>query len=61
MQEVIVCDQVKFSLEKVSGKSQIILLPWAPAVYQEIGLKATGGGWLFICPFSEIKNYYYYY
>ncbi|XVE67869.1 hypothetical protein DITRI_Ditri09bG0022500 [Diplodiscus trichospermus] len=42
-QEVIVCDQVKFSLEKVSGKSQIVLLPWAPAVYQEMELKATGG------------------
>ncbi|XWS40691.1 hypothetical protein CRYUN_Cryun17cG0017400 [Craigia yunnanensis] len=43
VQEVIVCDEVKFSLEKVSGKSQIILLPWAPAVYQEMELKATGG------------------
>ena len=43
MQEVIVCDQVKFSLEKVSGKSQIILLPWAPAVFQEMELKVTGG------------------
>ncbi|XVF57995.1 hypothetical protein PTKIN_Ptkin07bG0027000 [Pterospermum kingtungense] len=42
-QEVVVCDQVKFSLEKVSGKSQIVLLPWAPAVYQEMELKATGG------------------
>ncbi|XP_022740408.1 nuclear pore complex protein GP210 isoform X2 [Durio zibethinus] len=43
VQEVIVCDQVKFSVEKVGGKSQIILLPWAPAVYQEMELKATGG------------------
>ncbi|TYI63709.1 hypothetical protein E1A91_D09G035200v1 [Gossypium mustelinum] len=43
MQEVIVCDQVKFSLEKVTGESQIILLPWAPAVHQEMELKAAGG------------------
>ncbi|OMO59291.1 Bacterial Ig-like, group 2 [Corchorus capsularis] len=43
VQEVIVCDQVKFSLESISGKSQNILLPWAPSVYQEMELKATGG------------------
>nr|KJB33844.1 hypothetical protein B456_006G033800 [Gossypium raimondii] len=43
MQEVIVCDQVEFSLEKVTGESQIILLPWAPAVHQEMELKAAGG------------------
>lgn len=43
MQEVIVCDQVKFSLEKEAGESQIILLPWAPAVHQEMELKAAGG------------------
>ncbi|KAK8586935.1 hypothetical protein V6N12_021454 [Hibiscus sabdariffa] len=43
VQEVIVCDQVKFSLEKVSGESQIVLLPWAPAVHQEMELKAAGG------------------
>ncbi|XVF14043.1 hypothetical protein REPUB_Repub09cG0022600 [Reevesia pubescens] len=42
-QEVIVCDQVRFSLENVSGKSQIIRLPWAPAIFQEMELKATGG------------------
>ncbi|WRX20784.1 Bacterial Ig-like domain [Theobroma cacao] len=43
VQEVIVCDPVKFSSEKITGESQIILLPWAPAVYQEMELKATGG------------------
>ncbi|KAK8335185.1 hypothetical protein V6Z12_A09G036600 [Gossypium hirsutum] len=43
MQEVIVCDQVKFSLGKVTGESQTILLPWAPAVHQEMELKAAGG------------------
>ncbi|KAK9004035.1 hypothetical protein V6N11_001853 [Hibiscus sabdariffa] len=43
VQEVIVCDQVKFSLEKLSGESQIILLPWAPEVHQEMELKAAGG------------------
>ncbi|TYI08950.1 hypothetical protein ES332_A09G036900v1 [Gossypium tomentosum] len=43
MQEVIVCDQVKFSLGKVTGESKTILLPWAPAVHQEMELKAAGG------------------
>ncbi|KAE8694382.1 GP210 protein [Hibiscus syriacus] len=43
VQEVIVCDQVKFSLEKVSDESQIVLLPWAPALHQEMELKAAGG------------------
>ena len=42
-QEVMVCDQVKFHLEKRSGISQSILLPWAPSVYQEVELKASGG------------------
>lgn len=42
VQEVIICDQVKFSLDK-SVASQTILLPWAPAVYQEVELKVTGG------------------
>ncbi|KAH7510680.1 hypothetical protein FEM48_ZijujUnG0099600 [Ziziphus jujuba var. spinosa] len=41
--EVMVCDQVKFSFDKRSGISQSILLPWAPGVYQEIELKASGG------------------
>ncbi|KAK9272744.1 hypothetical protein L1049_003121 [Liquidambar formosana] len=43
VQEVMVCDPVKLSLEKRIGASQIILLPWVPAVYQEVELKATGG------------------
>jgi nuclear pore complex protein Nup210 len=39
----MVCDQVKFSLDQRSGITQSILLPWAPAVYQEVELKVTGG------------------
>lgn len=42
VQEVMVCDQVKFSMDGRSA-SESILLPWAPAVYQEMELKATGG------------------
>nr|GMC67213.1 nuclear pore complex protein GP210 [Ipomoea batatas]GME06981.1 nuclear pore complex protein GP210 [Ipomoea batatas] len=40
VQEVMVCDQVKFSMDGVLGR---ILLPWAPGVHQEMELKATGG------------------
>ncbi|CAN4082059.1 unnamed protein product [Withania somnifera] len=40
VQEVMVCDQVKFSMGGVSGS---ITLPWAPGVYQELELKVTGG------------------
>ncbi|CAN4080170.1 unnamed protein product [Withania somnifera] len=40
VQEVMVCDQVMFSMEGVSGS---ITLPWAPGVYQELELKVTGG------------------
>lgn len=43
VQEVMVCEQVKFSLEKSSGASSSISLPWAPGVYQEVELKALGG------------------
>lgn len=43
VQEIMVCDQVKFSMRKRNGTSQSILLPWAPAVYQEVELKTTGG------------------
>lgn len=43
VQEVMVCDKVKFSLDQRNGIAQNILLPWAPAVYQEVQLKATGG------------------
>ncbi|CAK9176162.1 unnamed protein product [Ilex paraguariensis] len=42
-QEVMVCDQVKFSLDTRTNVSRSIVLPWAPAVYQEVELKATGG------------------
>ncbi|KAK3033069.1 hypothetical protein RJ639_035695 [Escallonia herrerae] len=42
VEEVMVCDQVKFSMGKRSV-SQNILLPWAPSVHQEMELKATGG------------------
>lgn len=43
VQEVMVCDQVKFTLEESNGVMQSIRLPWAPAIYQEVDLKATGG------------------
>ncbi|CBI34863.3 unnamed protein product, partial [Vitis vinifera] len=43
VQEVMVCEKVKFSFDKRSAVSERILLPWAPAVYQEVDLKATGG------------------
>ncbi|KAJ4827574.1 hypothetical protein Tsubulata_004795 [Turnera subulata] len=43
VQEIIVCDQVKFSLNRKSSKSDTILLPWAPNIFQEMELKATGG------------------
>lgn len=42
-QEVMVCEEVKFSLDKTSGPPQKILLPWLPNVYQEMELKASGG------------------
>jgi len=40
VQEVMVCDQVKFTLGNGSG---IIVLPWAPGVHQDAELKAVGG------------------
>ncbi|KAH1248383.1 Nuclear pore complex protein [Glycine max] len=40
VQEVMVCDRVKYTLGNESG---IILLPWSPGVYQEVELKAIGG------------------
>lgn len=43
VQEVMVCDQVKFDLNKRSGAPQSLLLPWAPGVYQEVELSASGG------------------
>ncbi|XP_045812556.1 nuclear pore complex protein GP210 isoform X2 [Trifolium pratense] len=39
-QEVMVCDQVKFTLGNEGG---VILLPWAPGVHQDAKLKAVGG------------------
>ncbi|XP_050383609.1 nuclear pore complex protein GP210 [Argentina anserina] len=42
VQEITICDQVKFSLD-TNFASPIILLPWAPAVYQELELKVSGG------------------
>ncbi|KAK4417808.1 Nuclear pore complex protein [Sesamum alatum] len=43
VQEVMVCDQVKFIMEGDSSISQRVLLPWVPGVYQELELKASGG------------------
>ncbi|KAA8548147.1 hypothetical protein F0562_004591 [Nyssa sinensis] len=43
VQEVMVCNQVMFSMDKRTDVSHSILLPWAPAVYQEVELTATGG------------------
>ncbi|CAB4305721.1 unnamed protein product [Prunus armeniaca] len=37
-QEVMVCDKVKFSLDK-SDASPTIFRPWAPAIYQEVVLR----------------------
>ncbi|CAN0904175.1 Nuclear pore complex protein GP210 [Linum grandiflorum] len=41
-QKVIICDQVKLTLDGTVA-SQVVQLPWAPAVYQEVELKAVGG------------------
>ncbi|GMP29371.1 hypothetical protein CsSME_00004505 [Camellia sinensis var. sinensis] len=43
VQEIMVCDQVKFIIDSTDVVTQSILLPWAPTVYQELELKATGG------------------
>ncbi|KAI3474918.1 hypothetical protein Pfo_030229 [Paulownia fortunei] len=43
VQEVMVCDQVKFIMEGDSSVSNRIPLPWLPGVYQELELKASGG------------------
>ncbi|RYR07176.1 hypothetical protein Ahy_B05g074493 isoform E [Arachis hypogaea] len=40
VQEIMVCDQVMFTLE---NENRTILLPWAPGVYQDVELKAIGG------------------
>jgi len=39
----MVCDKVKIILDKRSATSDSIMLPWAPAIYQEVQLKAVGG------------------
>ncbi|XP_057770260.1 nuclear pore complex protein GP210 [Salvia miltiorrhiza] len=43
VQEVMVCDQIKFIIEGDSSVSDKILLPWVPGVYQELELRASGG------------------
>ncbi|KAH6830507.1 embryo defective 3012 [Perilla frutescens var. hirtella] len=43
VQEVMVCDQVKFLMEGDSSFSDKIFLPWVPGVYQELELRARGG------------------
>ncbi|KAF7801531.1 nuclear pore complex protein GP210 isoform X1 [Senna tora] len=43
VQEIMVCDQVRFTLDGEGDLSQSILLPWVPSVYQEVELKAIGG------------------
>ncbi|KAK6928386.1 hypothetical protein RJ641_006977 [Dillenia turbinata] len=42
VQEIMVCEQVKFNMDKLAV-FQSIYLPWAPAVNQELELKAIGG------------------
>ncbi|XP_010528227.1 PREDICTED: nuclear pore complex protein GP210 [Tarenaya hassleriana] len=42
VQEIMVCEQVKFTLNYERG-SPMVLLPWAPGVYQEMKLIVTGG------------------
>ncbi|XP_022934341.1 nuclear pore complex protein GP210 isoform X2 [Cucurbita moschata] len=43
VQEVVVCERVRFSLDDRNGVSRSIFLPWTPSVYQEVLLEATGG------------------
>ncbi|KAF9590251.1 hypothetical protein IFM89_032029 [Coptis chinensis] len=44
VQEVMVCDPVKFDMASINDFSpKIIHLPWVAGVYQELTLKATGG------------------
>lgn len=43
VQEVMVCDQVKFRVSEESKEPHIILLPWAPGIYQELELEVNGG------------------
>ncbi|KAI3994233.1 hypothetical protein MKX01_012490 [Papaver californicum] len=41
--EVMVCDHVKFNMGKKDDSCTTIHLPWAPGIYQEMELSATGG------------------
>ncbi|XP_043725573.1 nuclear pore complex protein GP210 [Telopea speciosissima] len=43
VQEVMVCDKLKFKLGNTNDSSHSIRLPWAPGVYQEMELRVTGG------------------
>ncbi|KAK8953612.1 hypothetical protein KSP40_PGU015368 [Platanthera guangdongensis] len=43
VQGVTVCKEVKFSGREQVEFSGIIYIPWAPGIYQEVELKATGG------------------
>ncbi|GMH15008.1 hypothetical protein Nepgr_016849 [Nepenthes gracilis] len=43
MQEVMVCNPVKFRIGRKSTESSNIFLPWAPGIFQEVELKAVGG------------------
>ncbi|ONK57184.1 uncharacterized protein A4U43_C10F17460 [Asparagus officinalis] len=43
VQEVIVCSKVKFNFGEEDEASQIIRLPWAPGISQQVELRATGG------------------
>ncbi|KAF5204727.1 Nuclear pore membrane glycoprotein [Thalictrum thalictroides] len=43
VQEVMVCDQVKFDISNMDASSKTIHLPWVVGIYQEVALKATGG------------------
>ncbi|KAI3985657.1 hypothetical protein MKX01_033940 [Papaver californicum] len=41
--EVMVCERVKFNMGNRDDSSTTIHLPWAPGIYQEMELSATGG------------------
>lgn len=42
VQEIMVCEKVQFTLNSEDDTPKI-LLPWTPAVYQEMELIVTGG------------------
>ncbi|XAR51910.1 hypothetical protein NMG60_11006706 [Bertholletia excelsa] len=43
VQEVMVCDQVRFIDDNTNVVTHSILLPWAPTIFQELDLKVIGG------------------